>query len=103
MPARCMRSARLSPAPTRSRWPPSSTPSNAWLSLRLDRDRGEIGRLARLADASERINAAARDARNLQLERKPLVFGVFGLLAEGHARLIPTLMSAKQDLPGKPY
>src|ERR1700735_3066963 len=29
---------------------------NAWLSLRLDRDRGEIGRLARLADASERIN-----------------------------------------------
>ncbi len=55
---------------------------NAWLSLRLDRDRGEIGRLARLADASERINAAARDAETYNLERKPLVFGVFGLLAE---------------------
>jgi DNA polymerase-3 subunit delta' len=55
---------------------------NAWLSLRLDRDRGEIGRLARLADASERINAAARDAEIYNLERKPLVFGVFGLLAE---------------------
>jgi DNA polymerase-3 subunit delta' len=55
---------------------------NAWLSLRLDRDRGEIGRLARLADASERINAAVRDAEIYNLERKPLVFGVFGLLAE---------------------
>ena len=55
---------------------------NAWLSLRLDRERGEIGRLARLADASERINAAARDAEIYNLERKPLVFGVFGLLAE---------------------
>ena len=55
---------------------------NAWLSLRLDREQGEIGRLARLADASERINAAARDAEIYNLERKPLVFGVFGLLAE---------------------
>jgi DNA polymerase III subunit delta' len=55
---------------------------NSWLSLRLDRDRGEIGRLARLADASERINAAARDAEIYNLERKPLVFSVFGLLAE---------------------
>ena len=55
---------------------------NAWLSLRLDREQGEIGRLARLADASERINAAARDAETYNLERKPLVFGVFGLLAE---------------------
>ena len=55
---------------------------NAWLSLRLDREQGEIARLARLADASERINAAARDAEIYNLERKPLVFGVFGLLAE---------------------
>ncbi len=55
---------------------------NAWLSLRLDREQGGIGRLARLADASERINAAARDAEIYNLERKPLVFGVFGLLAE---------------------
>ena len=55
---------------------------NAWLSLRLDREQGEIARLARLADASERINAAARDAETYNLERKPLVFGVFGLLAE---------------------
>jgi DNA polymerase-3 subunit delta' len=55
---------------------------NAWLSRRLDHERGQLGRLARLADASERINAAARDAETYNLERKPLVFGVFGLLAE---------------------
>jgi DNA polymerase-3 subunit delta' len=55
---------------------------NTWLSRRLDRGQGELGRLARLADASERINAAARDAETYNLERKPLVFSVFGLLAE---------------------
>jgi DNA polymerase-3 subunit delta' len=55
---------------------------NTWLSLRLDRERGEIAGLNRLAEASERINQAARDAEVYNLERKPLVFGVFGLLAE---------------------
>ena len=55
---------------------------NAWLSHRLDGGNGELGRLARLAEASERINQAARDAETYNLERKPLVFGVFGLLAE---------------------
>jgi DNA polymerase-3 subunit delta' len=55
---------------------------NAWLSGRLDRDRGEIGRMARLAEVSERINVAARDAETYNLDRKPLIFGVFGLLAE---------------------
>ena len=55
---------------------------NAWLSQRLDRDLSEIGRLDRLADAWERVNQAARDAEIFNLERKPLVFSVFGLLAE---------------------
>ena len=55
---------------------------NAWLSQRLDREPSEIGRLARLAEAWERINQAARDAETYNLERKPLVFSVFGLLAE---------------------
>ena len=61
---------------------------NAWLSERLvqengENDRGEkLTRLNRLAEASERINQAARDAETYNLERKPLVFGVFGLLAE---------------------
>jgi len=55
---------------------------NAWLSRRLDGERDELGRLARLAEVWERINQAAREAETYNLERKPLVFGVFGLLAE---------------------
>ncbi len=55
---------------------------NAWLSQRLDTAPEEVGRLARLADAWERINQSARDAETYNLERKPFVFGVFGLLAE---------------------
>jgi DNA polymerase III subunit delta' len=55
---------------------------NAWLTERVGGGRGEIGRLLRLAEASERINAAARDAETYNLERKPLVFNVFGLLAD---------------------
>jgi DNA polymerase III subunit delta' len=55
---------------------------NAWLARRLDGGRGDLARLNRLAEASEHINAAARDAETYNLERKPLVFNVFGLLAE---------------------
>jgi DNA polymerase III subunit delta' len=62
---------------------------NAWLSLRLDRQgkqQGAIGHLVRLAEVWERINQAARDATEYNLERKPLVFSVFGLLAEATRR-----------------
>jgi DNA polymerase-3 subunit delta' len=55
---------------------------NVWLSQRLDGNPAEIGRMARLAEAWERINQAARDVETYNLERKPLVFGVFGWLAE---------------------
>jgi DNA polymerase III subunit delta' len=55
---------------------------NAWLTQRVGGGGGEISRLVRLAEASERINAAARDAETYNLERKPLVFNVFGLLAD---------------------
>jgi DNA polymerase-3 subunit delta' len=55
---------------------------NVWLAQRLDRGNGDLARLNRLAEASEHINAAARDAETYNLERKPLVFNVFGLLAE---------------------
>jgi DNA polymerase III subunit delta' len=55
---------------------------NAWLSRRLETNAGEVARLARLAEAWQRINQAARDAVEYNLERKPLVFSVFGLLAE---------------------
>jgi DNA polymerase III subunit delta' len=62
---------------------------NAWLSNRLEHEggqRGEIGRLARLAEVWERVNQAARDAAEYNLERKPLIFSVFGLLAEATRR-----------------
>ena len=59
---------------------------NVWLSQRVDGGRAEIGRLARLAEAWQRVNEAARDAETYNLERKPLVFNVFGLLAEATRR-----------------
>jgi DNA polymerase III subunit delta' len=55
---------------------------NAWLSERVHDGKNDLGRLAQLAGAWERINQAARDAAEYNLERKPLVFSVFGLLAE---------------------
>ncbi len=58
---------------------------NVWLSRRLDarqEEGGGLPRLERLAEAWERINRAARDVETYNLERKPLVFSVFGLLAE---------------------
>ena len=55
---------------------------NAWLSQRIDDGSKDLGRLAQLAGAWERINQAAQDAAEYNLERKSLVFSVFGLLAE---------------------
>jgi DNA polymerase-3 subunit delta' len=52
-----------------------------WLSARLDRT-SEPRRLARWAQAWEHINRSARDVETFNLERKPLVFNVFSLLAE---------------------
>ena len=54
----------------------------AWLAEQISRGRQEAGRLARLAVAWEKINSAGRDAQDYNLERKPLVFAVFGWLAE---------------------
>jgi DNA polymerase III subunit delta' len=55
---------------------------NAWLSQRVHDGSKDLRRLAQLAGAWERINQAAQDAAEYNLERKPLVFSVFGLLAE---------------------
>ncbi|MET0970562.1 MAG: DNA polymerase III subunit delta' [Tardiphaga sp.] len=41
-----------------------------------------LPRLARLAEVWDKINRAARETEAYNLERKPLVFSVFGLLAE---------------------
>src|SRR5712691_6055324 len=57
-----------------------------WVSQRLRADdanaNANLPRLARLAEVWEKINRAARDTAEYNLERKPLVFSVFGLLAE---------------------
>ena len=57
-----------------------------WLSEQLQMEKGSPGanlaRLARLAEVWEKITRAARDTEIYNLERKPLVFSVFGLLAE---------------------
>jgi DNA polymerase-3 subunit delta' len=55
---------------------------NAWLSTRLTAGAGNAARLARVAEVWDKINGAARDAQEYNLERKPLVFNVFGWLAE---------------------
>jgi DNA polymerase-3 subunit delta' len=55
-----------------------------WVAQRLSADNANanIPRLARLAEVWEKINRAARDTESFNLERKPLVFSVFGLLAD---------------------
>ena len=53
-----------------------------WLSGRLDTESGNLRRLAHIADLWERLNRSARDVEVFNLERKPFVFSVFGLLAE---------------------
>jgi DNA polymerase III subunit delta' len=64
-----------------------------WVSQRLRADdanaNANLPRLARLAEVWEKINRAARDTEAYNLERKPLVFSVFGLLAEA-TRQLPT-------------
>ncbi|MBV8927247.1 MAG: DNA polymerase III subunit delta' [Bradyrhizobium sp.] len=56
-----------------------------WISQRLRTDgasNANLPRLARLAEVWEKIARAARDTQDYNLERKPLVFSVFSLLAE---------------------
>jgi DNA polymerase III subunit delta' len=57
-----------------------------WVAERLHADdanaNANLPRLARLAEVWEKIVRAARDTESYNLERKPLVFSVFGMLAE---------------------
>jgi DNA polymerase-3 subunit delta' len=57
-----------------------------WLSARLSTEPQEPGRLARLAEVWEKLNRAAWDVEVFHLDRKPMVFAVFGLLAEAARR-----------------
>jgi DNA polymerase-3 subunit delta' len=54
---------------------------NGWLSARLAGG-GALAQMERVAQAWESVNRAAADAETYNLERKPLVFVVFGALAE---------------------
>jgi DNA polymerase III subunit delta' len=51
-------------------------------ALESARRAAALARLARTADLWERLNRQARDAETYNLDRKPLVFAIFGLLAE---------------------
>lgn len=55
-----------------------------WMVERLHADdpNANLPRLARLAEVWDKIIRAARDTESYNLERKPLVFSVFGMLAE---------------------
>jgi DNA polymerase III subunit delta' len=55
---------------------------NAWLSARLAAGTADSARLNRVAEAWEKVNHAAGEVAEYNLERKPLVFNVFGWLAE---------------------
>lgn len=55
---------------------------NAWLSGRLDAAAHSDVHMTKAAQTWEKVNRAARDVEAYNLERKPLVFSVFGLLAE---------------------
>lgn len=55
-----------------------------WLTAHLQGPDVQVNlpRLARLAQVWEKINQSARETEAFNLERKPLVFSVFGLLAD---------------------
>lgn len=57
-----------------------------WIGERMHADEpglnADLPRLARLAEVWEKINKAARETESYNLERKPLVFSVFSLLAD---------------------
>lgn len=55
---------------------------NGWLSARLTEVGQSKAQMARVAETWERVNRAAHEAAIYNLERKPLVFSVFGALAE---------------------
>lgn len=55
---------------------------NGWLSKRLSARVHERAHLDRIANAWEKVSLASREAEIFNLDRKPLVFSVFGWLAE---------------------
>ncbi len=59
---------------------------NSWLSAQLASHAQDRARMARLAQAWDKVNSAGRDVEEYNLDRRPLVFTVFGALAEAARR-----------------
>lgn len=57
-----------------------------WLSAQLAGGGAQPARLAQVAQVWEKLNRAAREVEVFHLERKPMVFAVFGLLADAARR-----------------
>ncbi len=55
---------------------------NGWLAARLGNGTQAKPQLARVAETWDKVNRAAAEVETYNLERKPLVFAVFGALAE---------------------
>ena len=55
---------------------------NSWLSARLTQGVRDSRRMARVAEAWDKVNRAGRETETYNLDRKPFVFSVFGALAE---------------------
>ncbi|HKY87569.1 MAG TPA: DNA polymerase III subunit delta' [Pseudorhodoplanes sp.] len=55
---------------------------NDWMSARLRSGPQDAAHLARVADAWQRINRAADEANEYNLDRRPVIFDAFGALAE---------------------
>jgi DNA polymerase-3 subunit delta' len=55
-----------------------------WMGAQLKANgaRKDLPRLARLSEVWEKVSRAVRETQEFNLERKPLVFSVFGMLAE---------------------
>ena len=59
---------------------------NSWLSAQLASHAQDRARMARFADAWDKVNIAGSDVEEYNLDRRPLVFTVFGALAEAARR-----------------
>jgi DNA polymerase-3 subunit delta' len=57
-----------------------------WLSSRLTAHAGDTARLAQVAEVWDKLARAAREVEVFNLDRKPLVFAVFGMMAEAARR-----------------
>lgn len=59
---------------------------NSWLSAQLNDGLDDKRRMARLAEAWDKVNRGGRDTEIYNLDRRPFVFSAFGALAEAAGR-----------------